>query len=543
VSKVAHYLQEHLVGEVLTATDARRYFSTDSSILQIAPSLIAYPKNENDIRKAARFTWQLAERGRVIGLTARGRGSNQSGAAIGEGIILVFPAHMNRILEIDTKANTVSVEPGIIFGKLQQTLFTHGRFVPAYPSTLDYSTVGGAVGTNPAGEKSVKYGPISQYIKSLRVVLANGEVIETRRLNKRDLSKKLGMATFEGEIYRSVDALLEEKHELIGTMERNLSHSSAGYDLLSIKKRDGSFDLTPLIVGSQGTLGIVTEVTLTTESHNPQTTLILAHFDSLEKLQSAVNELKSLTHPPSSIEMVDGNLLKQAYELNPNSLKGLVQPPFPLATLLIEFDDREKTQKKAAKKNRKIFENYAISSQISSDPEQQQAFWKIRQVSGVVMAHNQALRKSVPLFDGVVSPERLREYIEKFYHMMQLNGEEPSIWGHAADSILHAQPMLNLGQVGDLQKAFRMLDEYTEIVLSLGGGISAEAGDGRLRAPYLEKMFGTEVYNLLIKVKKIFDPYGTLNPGVKFGTTIDDLKAIVRPDYNLDDLYNHLPRN
>src|ERR1700748_3431944 len=122
MSKVAHYLQEHLMGEVMTSTDARRYFATDASILQLPPALIVYPRNENDVRKTARFTWQLAERGRIIPLTARGAGTDQSGAALSGGIMLVFPAHLNRILELNTKENTVTVEPGINYGKLQQTL-------------------------------------------------------------------------------------------------------------------------------------------------------------------------------------------------------------------------------------------------------------------------------------------------------------------------------------------------------------------------------------------------------------------------------------
>src|SRR4051812_17318144 len=113
MSKVAHYLQEHLLGEVMVSADARRYFATDSSVLTLPPALVVYPRNENDVRKTARFTWQLAERGRIIPMTARGGGSDQTGAAIGSGIMLVFPSHLHRILELDTKANTVTVEPGI----------------------------------------------------------------------------------------------------------------------------------------------------------------------------------------------------------------------------------------------------------------------------------------------------------------------------------------------------------------------------------------------------------------------------------------------
>lgn len=543
MSKVAHYLQEHLVGEVMTSTDARLYFATDGSILQLAPALIAYPKTENDVRKTARFSWQLAERGRVIPITPRGAGNDQTGAALGNGIMLVFPAHMNRILELDTKANTVTVEPGINYGKLQQTLHTHGRFLPPYPASLEYSTIGGAIANNLSGEKSVKYGDTRAYVNSLRVVLANGEVIETKRLSKRELSKKLGLATFEGEIYRSIDTLLEEQHELVQQLERNVAKNNAGYDLIDIKHRDGSFDLTPLFVGSQGTLGIITEAVLSTEPHNPQTTLIMAQFDSLEQTQNALLELGPLSDKPSAIELVDGNVLQQLHELNPNQLKEVVKPPFPAITLLLEFDDNERQAKKLIKKAEKILDKYAVGSQVATDPEQQQLFWKVRQATSSLLGHNDGLLRTVPLFDAAVPADRLREYIEGVYSFMKANNLQPAIWGHAGDANLHLQPRLNLGQVGDRQKAFRLMDEHNKLVIGLGGTISAEAGDGRLRTPYLELMYGTELYALLQKVKQVFDPYGTLNPGVKFGSSLDDVKAMVRNDYGYEHVYDHLPRS
>ena len=196
MNKVAHYLQEHLSGEVMTSADARKYFATDGSVFTITPSIVVYPRNENDIRKTARFSWQLAERGRIAPITARGSGTDQSGGALGSGIMLVFPAHMNRILELDGKSGAVTIEPGINYGKLQQALHTHNRFLPPFPSSIEFSTVGGAIANNAAGEKTIKYGSTRDYVKSLRAVVANGEIIETRRLSKRELNKKLGLATF-----------------------------------------------------------------------------------------------------------------------------------------------------------------------------------------------------------------------------------------------------------------------------------------------------------------------------------------------------------
>ncbi len=544
MSKVAYYLQEHLVGEVMTSTDARRYFATDASILQQAPALITYPRNENDVRKTTRFTWQLAERGRVIPVTARGSGTDQYGAAIGSGILTVFPAHMNRIIELDTKANTVTVEPGINYGKLQQTLHTHGRFLPAYPSSLEYSTVGGAVANNASGEKSIKYGDTRNYVNSLRVVLANGEVIETGRISKRELSKKLGLATFEGEIYRSIDALLEENKDILDDAYRDVAKNNAGYDLSDIKRKDGSFDLTPLFVGSQGTLGVITEIVLATEEYNPLTNLMVASFDGLEQLQNAVLDLLELKDKPSLIEFVDGNLLHQVGKLNPNYLKDIIPEPYPAAILFVEFDSSDRNIKKSIKAANKIFDNYAIDVQESADPEQQQKLWTLRHSTATIIGHNESQKRAMPLIDdGAVPVNRLRDYIEGIYKILEASDCDAPLWGHAGTASLHVLPRLNLAQVGDRQKAFKMLVEYNKLVISLGGTISSEAGDGRIKTPFLEHQLGSEVYKLHSKVKNIFDPYGTLNPGVKFGTDLENIKVLLRPDYGMHHLYDFSPRS
>lgn len=545
MSKVAHYLQEHLIGEVMTSADARRYFSTDGSILSVPPAVVVYPRNENDVRKVARFTWQLAERGRVIPVTARGAGTDLSGAALGNGIILAFPAHMHRILELDDKSGVVVAEPGTNYGKLQQTLHTHDRFLPPYPASLEYSTIGGAVANNASGEKSVKYGATRDYVRSLRVVLANGEVIETGRLNKRDLNKKLGLATFEGEIYRALDALVEENRELLDKMILGVTKNSAGYFLEDVKRRDGSFDLTPLFVGSQGTLGIVTEIAFDTEPYNPFTTLIMACFNDLESAQSAILELRDLSSMPSAIEMVDGNLLSMAEKINSNLVKDVVPRPYPKVVLLVEFDDpSERIQKKMTKKACKILDKLASQVDVETEPLKQEQLWKVRQASAAVVSHAEGSARALPFIeDGVVPPERFREYLEGIYQLFERNHMRPAVWGHAGDGNLHVQPHLDVGQVGDRQRAFRLLDEYYKLVISLGGSTTGENGDGRMRAPYLQKLYGPEIYALFAKVKQIFDPHGTLNPGVKMNASMDSVKQQLRSSYTMDHLYDHMPRS
>ncbi len=544
MNKVAHYLQEHLIGEVMTSSDACRYFSTDSSIFEVMPVIIVYPRNENDVRKTARFTWQLAERGRVMPITARGSGTDQSGAAIGKGVILVFPAHMNRILELDAKSGSVTLEPGLNYAKLQQALHTHGRFLPPFPASQEYSTVGGAVANNASGEKTVKYGNTRTYTEGLRVVLANGEVIETKRLNKREVSKKMGLSTFEGEIYRSLDALIEENQDIIKNLKLDVTKNSAGYDIGSVKDKGDSFDLTPLLVGSQGTLGIITEITVATEPHDPATTLIAAYCNDIKQTESIILELRNMKHPPSAMEIVDENLLNFLQEHNPNQLKGILSPPFPKLVMLIEFDDQSSRQRNhSAKKTTRLLQKLNIKYRQETEESSKDELWKIRHSAAAVIAYSEGRAKALPIIeDGIVPIERFDDYLTKVYALFDRHKLKVAIWGHAGNANLHMQPFLDLNQIGDRQKVFRLIDEYYNMVIELGGSTSGEHGDGRLRAPYLRKLYGDEAYALFQKLKKIFDPHGILNPGVKMDVTLEDIKPLLRHEYSMDHLYDHMPR-
>jgi FAD/FMN-containing dehydrogenase len=545
MNKIANYLEEHLTGEVMTSKDARKYFSTDGSVFEVVPSIITYPRNENDIRKTTRFSWQLAERGRIVPITARGSGTDQSGGALGSGIMMVFPAHMNRILEFDSKTGLVTIEPGINYARMQQALHLHNRFLPPYPSSIDYCTVGGAIANNAAGEKTIKYGSTRDYVKSLRVVLANGEVIETGRIGKRELNKKLGLATFEGEIYRNLDTLLDESKELLDSSVIHVTKNSAGYALHDVKRKDGSFDLTPLIVGSQGTLGIVSEAVIETAHYNPNTTLIAAFFDDIKVADEVVLELRALPEIPSALEVVDDNLLNFLQEHNPNQLKGIVEPPFSKLVILIEFDDtNERTRKRMTRRAQKVLDKYQIPYRLETETRKKEELWKIRHSAAAVIAHTDGNTKALPIIeDGIVPLEKFESYLNAVYDIFARYKLQVAIWGHAGNANLHMQPFLDLAQVGDRQKVFKIIDDYYSMVIGLGGSTSGEHSDGRLRAPYLKQLYGDDMYTLFQKVKQIFDPYGILNPGVKVNVTLDDIKPLLRHEYSMEHLYDHMPRS
>ncbi len=539
MNKLAHYLQEHLRGEVIVSESVRDKYARDASIFEQTPSLVAYPMDEGDIRKTARFAWQLAERGRIIPITARGGGSDFSGGAIGAGVVLVTPVHMNKILEFDSKSGFVVVEPGINYAKLQQTLHTHGRFLPAYPASLEYSTIGGAVANNSSGELSVKYGDTKKYVNSLRVVLANGEVIDTKRLSKRELSKKMGLSSFEGEIYRNLDALIEENHDLINNFKPTWAKNVSGYDIFSVKNKDGSFDLTPLIVGAQGTLGVISEVTMTTADYNPETSLVAVYLHDFSNTEKVIKDILKLK--PSAFEVVDKYSIERVIKQSPNYLKGSLPSRLPELVMLIEFDDSVKQQTKNVKKTAKILDGLQIEYRIETEEVERQNLWKLRRSVGSIHLHNDSLTAPLPLVDdGVVGIEKLEEYFNGVYQILEKHGLQIAVWGHIGEGNLHMQPLLNIGQLGDRQKIFRLMKEYHDLVLSLGGSITGEYNDGRLRGPYVRQQFGDEIYELFMKVKAIFDPYFILNPKVKIDVKNEDTLPLLRSEYSID---QHVPRS
>lgn len=544
MNKVAQYLQQHLNGEILTSPDALQYFSTDESILRLSPLLAVYPRSENDVRKAARFTWQLAEKGRIVEITPRGLGTDQSGAAIGKGIIMVMPAHMNKIIELDPKTGIVTAEAGITLDKLQQVLYTHGRFLSPVSAVNRTATLGGAVSNNDSGRASYKYGPMQRFVRSLRVVLANGEVIETGRISKRELNKKLGLASFEGEIYRSLDKLIEESHDVIDELSKIIDHSAAGYDLSDVKQKDGSFDITPLFVGGQGTLGVITEVTLETEPYNPAKTLMVAGFPDRASGWQAVAGLNALKEGPAAIDFVDQSLLKRIEVVNPAILRPL-EGAMPGLVLFIDIDDDSlRNRKKIQKKIRKILES--TGAEIVLPTESEEHVWeRLRDSASMHLTYVEGKKRAVPILDDAHIPvERMTAFFSELEVLMQTAViPEFAVWGQAGTGLVHVAPLLDLSSVGDRQKLFKVMEAYYGYVCSIGGSISGEYAEGRMRGVFNGRQFSDGAMQVFSKVKAIFDPLNTLNPGVKIHVTLENLKPLLREDYSFHQQYDYLPRS
>ncbi|MGO3701883.1 MAG: FAD-binding oxidoreductase [Candidatus Saccharimonadales bacterium] len=535
MSKIAHYLNEHILGDVTTDITARKSLANDASILTITPDIIVYPRVTNDIRKVTRFTHQLAEKGHVMSVSARGAGTDQTGAALTNGISINTPAYMNRIFEFDSKQRLVRLQPGVLFGELNQALRLQGYHVPGAPESEHYSTVGGAVANNASGPLSGRYGAMESSVEELEVVLANGDAIQTRRLSKRELNKKKGQQDFEGELYRAVDNLIEDNQSMIDNKLDPDGFDNSGYaSLARVKGAGGSFDLTPLFVGAQGTLGIISEMILKAEFYNSEQSVVALAFSSSQDLNDMLDEIRKLE--PEYASLFDMELFRVAVSNGKRHafIANAIADKKKLAgVVLCRFADfSERTRKRKAKKVLKSATK--LNASYTQLAETQDDIDELMAIESYVRAAQQSDNKDIvtpALFRGVYIPaERFEDFTNAMHKLSLEHKITLPFSGYINDSIYHFWPQFNLRTVTDKQKMLKLYDAFVAIVVSHGGSAVAEAGEGRLKAPFSNKHNGTELTGLYAKLKAIFDPYGTLNGGVKNATELRSVVSHLRSD-------------
>lgn len=545
MNKVASYLQEHISGEVSVSERVREHFSTDGSVLTIKPSMAVYPRTTNDVRKVARFSWQLAERGHNLPMTARGNGTDLTGAALGTGVILSFPTHMNKILELDTKQRLVRVQPGVNFKSLQETLNTHGLFLPPAPESFEYSTIGGAIANNASGIRSYKYGDMSAWVDRLEVVLANGELIQTGPLSKRELNKKLGLPTLEGELYRAVDAILNDNQETINVYQKaiNASSDNVGYRLETLRQKNGDIDLTQLFVGSQGTLGIITEAILKVVPYTPASTLIVAAFANIDDALEVSNQLERFQ--PSALELVEPELYEFVKKHNSIELPTeLLIEGKPATTLFIEAHNlSDRALGKFTKQVIKTISRYTDAYVSATDFEEREKLWSYRYATASFMGFDVGGKAATPIIQSVsVSQAALHQFIQDAKALCKKHHVETALWVHAQSGEVIAVPLVDLSKLGDRQQVFKLMDEYFRLVIKLGGSIAPIGGEGRLRAPFTKLQSGADLYALFEQLKAAADPHRTLNPDVKLAAESKELVNSLRKEYTLQTFADYLPR-
>jgi FAD/FMN-containing dehydrogenase len=535
MNKISQYLNEHILGEAISDEHVLEKYSTDGSILKIIPEIVVFPKVTNDIRKVARFCWQLAEKGHVLPITVRGGGSDITGAAIGKGIIINSSKHLDKTIFIShkNKDQFVHVQPGVNCKALNETLKSHCMIVPSFPNSSAYHTVGGAVANNSGGCMSGNYGLTGDWVMRLELVLANGDLIETSRISKHDLNKKKGLQTFEGEIYRKVDGIIEDNKQMISDKIANIEPDNTGYTGISkVKKRDGSFDLTPLVIGSQGTLGIISEIVLKTDFYSIEESIIVAVFDNSEVAHDTADSMLDLQ--PVELEMYDGELFDMAHEIGKKYLFSEQYLDRKMGTVMyMSFNDisnhnRNRKLKQALKKLSKLDTTVYTSLDYPVDD-----LHIIHDVESAILYTNTKADSRPSILEGVSIPSNRREeFITAVGELAEKHHIKLPLHFEWINGIVHARPTLNLHIVSDKQKSFKLISDYIEIVIRYSGSMSANSGEGRLRTVASYAQLDEDEIDVYAQIRTAFDPFGTLNPGVK---QVNDLKTLVshlNPDYN-----------
>lgn len=539
MSKITEYLNEHILGEVTHSDAIRERFSRDGGVLSVTPEIVVFPRNTNDMRKATRFSWQLAEKGHQLGVTVRGFGGDVTGASIGSGVILNTTAHLNKIinLPLKEKQKMVHVQPGISCATLSQILYYHGQVVPSFPESASFSTVGAVISNGSRGPRSGKYGGVGDWVERLEVVLANGDIIEVGRVSKKDFSKIIGEQTFEADIYRKLDALIEDYQDHIDNELSVHPYGNAGYSgIADVKAKDGSFDLTPLIVGSQGSLGIISEVILRTDDLKVETTQVVVASESLDQARDIADQIRRLE--PSILEIIDGRL----YELAKK--KGKQYPFFNGpdddfafgAVIYVEFDDEKQHKRhKKIKSLNKFLKEYRTKVYTSEDTDETE-IEAIRGVMSSLLLSDADGENIPPIVDGAaIADIRQEEFLMEIKKLETKHHCELLLRINVLDDTFFVRTPLDLKKVVDKQKMFKLIGDYAVVVEACKGAFVYDSAEGRLKANASNMILDETSIELFKQIKDIFDPYGILNPGVKQEITLKELVAMLRTSYDVAD--------
>ena len=516
-------LAQAIAGEVRFERLDRALYSTDASVYQIVPLGVVLPKTTDDVQATLRICADFN-----VPLTARGGGTSQAGQSIGPGVILDFSKYCNRILEINTAERWVRVEPGCVLDDLNQHVRQKVlQFAPDI-STANRATIGGMVANNSSGTHSVIHGKTIDHVLELKVLLADGSVINTHPLSEAELEAKCRQQDREGEVHRLVTRLAGEHAEEIDRRFPKILRRVGGYNLdglwatraasrmaLAEQVLHQGFNLANLFVGSEGTLGVVLEAKLRlVEMPRAKAVLVVQFADLLDALAATPVLLK---HQPAAVEVMDRYIL-DCTKLNAEAarLRDFLAGD-PGAILIVEFYADHAVDLPGRLdaleyelRQRKLGDHYHRATEANA----QARIWKLRTLAlGLSMVEKGDAKAISFVEDTAVAPDKLRNYIAEFLQVIARHGTKAGVYAHASVGCLHVRPIVNLKTLEGVRQFQAIADDVAELVLKYGGALSGEHGDGLVRSPYQEKMFGPTLYQAFRDIKRAFDPCNLLNPG------------------------------
>ena len=520
-------LQKIFSFEILDDPETLEKYSKDASIFKISPKVVFFPKDTEDIKEIVKYASESN-----LSITVRSAGTDMSGAAIGEDIILDIGKYFNKLIKIDE--NSTIVQPGMLYRDFEVETLKRGLILPTYPASREICTVGGMVANNAGGELELTYGPINKYLKSMKIVLADGNEYTFTNLNKAQLGIKIVQKDFEGKIYSDINELINENIKLIKNAQPKTSKNSTGYDLWEVFDGD-KFNLSKLIIGSQGTLGIITELEFKLIKPKAHKALLIISLSNLEQLDQIVQ--KVLDHKPEAFECFDDQTyqlaIDHAWDISKNfkhtnrllAFLNLRGDKANKLTLLANFTSDDKLEAlKQAQYAKEDLKDLNLKAEIKETEKNQEKFWLIRHKSlGLLMKYSKGMKASSFIDDIIVKPEFLPEFLPKLNALIEPYKDRMvyTLAGHIGDGNFHIIPLMDLSREEVRAVIPELMEKVFKLVFEYKGSMSAEHNDGLIRGPYLPEMYGNDVYQLFKKVKEIFDPKNIFNPHKKVDATFE----------------------
>lgn len=534
-------LSSVLDGEVVSDSKTLNLYSRDTSLFSMTPSLVVFPKHTQDVISAVRLIKEKKESGEDVSITARAGGTDMTGGPLTKSVSLVFTKHMNHMFDVSD--DSASAEPGIYYRDFEKATLRKGLILPSYPASREICALGGMLANDSGGELTLKYGKTHDYVKELDVILSDGSLITTKPLSEEELEKKKELETLEGKIYRDIHKLLADNAEIITRAKPRVSKNSAGYALWEVEnKQKKTFDLSQLIIGSQGTLGLITRARLNLVPRKTHKSMLVIFLSDLNQLPEVVKRV--LAHNPESFESYDDKTYALAVRfffqfVRQMGLKnmfnlGLAFIPevfmaatggIPKLVLMAEFsEDSDEKADENAQAAQSALQDMDLKTRIAPRGMQTEKYWIIRRESFALLRKNVDGLYAAPFIDDIVIPtDAYPSFLPRLTKILEDSGLIYTIAGHIGDGNLHIIPLVDLTNKDTKDLILDLTTKIYGLVSTYDGSITGEHNDGIIRTPYLPLMYGDRVVGLFKEVKNLFDPLNILNPNKKVGGTEADI--------------------
>jgi FAD/FMN-containing dehydrogenase len=533
-----HQLRAIFKGDISTDRATREALSRDASIYELVPEAVLAPKTTTDIEKLVKFVTKNKGLYPNLSITPRSAGTDMSGAAIGNSLLLDMTKYFSSIKTLED--TILHVQPGAFMRDIDPYLAAKNLMLGCVPASRAICTIGGMVGNNAGGEQSLRYGNTERSVRELKVVLADGNVYSFKPLTRRQLEIKMKQKTYEASLYRQVYELIEANYDLIKNARPHVNKNSMGYNLWSVWDRGtGIFDMTRLFSGSQGTLGIITDIKVEAVPKAAHTGLLLAYLPSMKYLGEIIPAV--MKHNPATFEGFDDitfNLGVRYFSTFKKQLgmkewlrqqAGLLgsvakfKGHLPNILLMIEFEGA--TKEEVYGKISKLASDlapYKIRMDIEGDEASSAPFWQIRRASLALLRNKVHDKYASPFIDDMtVQPKYLPEFLPRVRKIVRKYRLPATLAGHFGDGNFHIIPLMDISNPKDQAKLEPVMRELIPIVLQYGGTMAGEHNDGMVRGPWLPSVFGEPVYQLFKQTKEIFDPLYIFNPHKKTDASWD----------------------